>query len=309
MAFRLPPLSSLRVFEAAARHNSFRKAAEELNLTASAVSHGVQTLESWLGVELFHRETRGLRLTGAGEVYAPLVNQALTVLTEATDRLPGRKATGTLSVSAAPTFAHKILLPRLERFAMQFPDIRVRIDTSQRLVDLTLDDFDIAPAVPGATCRPARREPAVAGAAHPRPRHGGLGALVPHQRARGSAVDQRGAARRYHADGCRCRDPRLRRCAGTEALDRRRSRGRPSRPSVRRGFAERQRLLARHRADRLSEARGQAVQALDIVGVRPRARAQAGAVVGSRCAKASAQRYPKQAANPARMISKNSAAP
>jgi LysR family transcriptional regulator, glycine cleavage system transcriptional activator len=144
MAFRLPPLSSLRVFEAAARHNSFRKAAEELNLTASAVSHGVQTLESWLGVELFHRETRGLRLTAAGEAYAPLVNQALTVLAKATDQLPGRKATGTLSVSAAPTFAHKILLPRLERFALQFPDIRVRIDTSQRLVDLTLDDFDIA---------------------------------------------------------------------------------------------------------------------------------------------------------------------
>jgi LysR family transcriptional regulator, glycine cleavage system transcriptional activator len=144
MAFRLPPLSSLRVFEAAARHNSFRKAAEELNLTASAVSHGVQTLESWLGVELFHRETRGLRLTAAGEVYAPLVNQALTVLAKATDQLPGRKATGTLSVSAAPTFAHKILLPRLEQFALQFPDIRVRIDTSQRLVDLTLDDFDIA---------------------------------------------------------------------------------------------------------------------------------------------------------------------
>jgi len=55
MAFRLPPLSSLRVFEAAARHRSFRKAADELNLTASAVSHGMQTLENWLGVELFHR--------------------------------------------------------------------------------------------------------------------------------------------------------------------------------------------------------------------------------------------------------------
>ena len=57
MASRLPPLSSLRVFEAAARHNSFRKAADELNLTASAVSHGIQTLENWLGVELL-RETR-----------------------------------------------------------------------------------------------------------------------------------------------------------------------------------------------------------------------------------------------------------
>ena len=71
MGFRLPPLSSLRVFEAAARHNSFRKAADELNLTASAVSHGIQTLESWLGVELFRREKRGLRLTGAGEIMRP----------------------------------------------------------------------------------------------------------------------------------------------------------------------------------------------------------------------------------------------
>jgi LysR family transcriptional regulator, glycine cleavage system transcriptional activator len=144
MAFRLPPLSSLRVFEAAARHNSFRKAADELNLTASAVSHGIQTLETWLGVELFHRQSRGLWLTGAGQIYAPLVNQALGVLAKATEQLPGRKATGTLSVSSAPTFANKILLPRLEKFAAQFPDIRVSIDTSQRLVDLTLDDFDIA---------------------------------------------------------------------------------------------------------------------------------------------------------------------
>ena len=144
MAFRLPPLSSLRVFEAAARHNSFRKAADELNLTASAVSHGIQTLESWLGVELFHRNARGLRLTGAGEAYAPLVTQALSILAKATEQVPGRKATGTLSVSSAPTFASKILLPRLEKFAVQFPDIRVTIDTSQRMVDLTLDDFDIA---------------------------------------------------------------------------------------------------------------------------------------------------------------------
>jgi len=144
MAFRLPPLSSLRVFEAAARHKSFRKAADELNLTASAVSHGIQTLENWLGVELFHRTSRGLRLTQAGEIYAPFVNEALDGLAKATDRLPGRKATGTLSISSAPTFASKILLPRLEKFVAQFPDIRVTINTSPRLVDLTLDNFDIA---------------------------------------------------------------------------------------------------------------------------------------------------------------------
>jgi LysR family transcriptional regulator, glycine cleavage system transcriptional activator len=144
MAFRLPPLSSLRVFEAAARHNSFRKAAAELNLTASAVSHGVQTLENWLGVELFHRETRGLRLTSAGEAYAPFVNQALSVLASATEQIPGRKATGTLSVSSAPTFANKFLIPRLDKFALQYPDLRVTIDTSQRLIDLAQDGFDVA---------------------------------------------------------------------------------------------------------------------------------------------------------------------
>jgi len=144
MAFRLPPLSTLRVFEAAARHNSFRKAADELNLTASAVSHGIQTLENWLGVELFSRQSRGLRLTDAGKAYAPLVSQALSVLAKATDQLPGRKATGTLSISSAPTFASKILLPRLEKFTAQFPDIRVTIDTSRRVVDLALDDVDIA---------------------------------------------------------------------------------------------------------------------------------------------------------------------
>ncbi|HMK79570.1 MAG TPA: LysR substrate-binding domain-containing protein [Xanthobacteraceae bacterium] len=144
MAFRLPPLSPLRVFEAAARLASFRKAADELNLTASAVSHAIQTLENWLGVELFIREARGLRLTGAGEAYAPLVTQALGLLAQATEHLPGRAPTGTLSISSAPTFAAKMLLPRLDRFAAQFPDIRLTIDTSHRLVDLALDDFDLA---------------------------------------------------------------------------------------------------------------------------------------------------------------------
>jgi DNA-binding transcriptional LysR family regulator len=144
MAFRLPPLSALRVFEAAARHNSFQKTASELNLTASAVSHAIQTLENWLGVALFHRGSRGLKLTAAGEVYAPLVNQALTILAKATDRLPGRKASGTLAISSAPTFANKILLPLLDKFAAKFGDISVTIDTSRRRVDLTLDNFDIA---------------------------------------------------------------------------------------------------------------------------------------------------------------------
>jgi LysR family transcriptional regulator, glycine cleavage system transcriptional activator len=144
MAFRLPPLSSLRVFEAAARHLSFRKAADELNLTASAVSHAVQTLENWLGVELFQRVPRGLRLTDAGDAYLPLVHQALSLIAKATDQLPGRKPTGMLSISSAPTFAGKILLPRLADFTAAHPNVRLTIDSSHRLVDLAIDDFDLA---------------------------------------------------------------------------------------------------------------------------------------------------------------------
>jgi len=132
------------VFEAAARHNSFRKAADELNLTASAISHGVQSLENWLGTELFYREARGLRLTNAGEIYARSVNEALGVIAKATEQVPGRAATGTLSVSIAPSFGSRILLPRLEKFIAQFPNILVTIDTSHRPVDLTIDDVDVA---------------------------------------------------------------------------------------------------------------------------------------------------------------------
>ena len=307
MAFRLPPLSSLRVFEAAARHNSFRKAADELNLTASAVSHGIQTLENWLGVELFYRETRGLRLTSAGEVYAPLVNQALSVLAKATDQLPGRKATGTLSVSSAPTFANKILLPRLGKFIAQFPDIRVTIDTSQGLVDLTLDDFDIAiryasTKKPAANwtllametlfpvCSPdlkekfgvaSGHEPPVASAVDPR--HVGLGRLasmVSGERHRGPGVDRQRAQRRYDSDGIRCGRARPRCRIGTVAAGRRRYRERPSGAVGRSDDPKRQRLLAGHRGNGVSEAGSQTVPALAFVRARRRDRASQASAFG-----------------------------
>jgi DNA-binding transcriptional LysR family regulator len=142
MAFRLPPLNTLRIFDAAARQLSFKLAAEELHLTASAVSHGIQTLEGWLGAELFRRGSRSLALTPEGEIYAPLVGRALNTLSEATERLPGRRATGSLSVSSAPTFARRWLLPRLAGFTEQFPDIRITIDTSMQPV--SLDGVDVA---------------------------------------------------------------------------------------------------------------------------------------------------------------------
>jgi DNA-binding transcriptional LysR family regulator len=144
MAFRLPPMSSLRPFEAAARHQSFKRAAEELHITPSAVSHAVHGLEDWLGTELFHRGKRGLVLTPAGAAYAEAITQAFSMVSLATDRMPGRRATGKLAVSSAPTFAQRWLLPRLTRFAARHPDISVTIDTSRRLVEFPLDGMDLA---------------------------------------------------------------------------------------------------------------------------------------------------------------------
>ena len=144
MAFNLPPLNTLRLFEAAGRHASFKLAAEELHLTPSAVSHGIQKLEDWLGATLFERGTRGLSLTAAGEAYLPQIAEALGMLAQATDVVQGRKPTGALSVSVAPTFAKRWLLPRLARFTERHPDIRVTIDTSKRPVEFPLDGMDLA---------------------------------------------------------------------------------------------------------------------------------------------------------------------
>lgn len=144
MALKLPPLNTLRLFEAAARLGSFKLAAEELHVTPSAVSHAMQTLEDWLGTPLFVRAPRGLSLTPTGESYAAEVRAALSILAAATERVPGRRATGTLAISSAPTFANRWLLPRLSRFTGLHPDIQVTIDTGRHLVDLTAGGFDLA---------------------------------------------------------------------------------------------------------------------------------------------------------------------
>ncbi|WP_210243544.1 LysR substrate-binding domain-containing protein [Mesorhizobium sp. B2-3-4] len=138
-------MNTLRLFEAAARLGSFKQAAEEVHVTPSAVSHGLRTLEHWLGAELFLRDARGLTLTQAGQAYAREVHHALTILAGATEVFPGRrKATGTLSVSVAPTFANRWLLPRLPKFAERYPDISITIDTARRHVDFLTDGFDLA---------------------------------------------------------------------------------------------------------------------------------------------------------------------
>jgi DNA-binding transcriptional LysR family regulator len=144
MPLRLPPLSSLRFFEAAGRHRSFKLAAAELNVTPSAVSHGIVGLEQALGVELFVREPRGLSLTPEGADYLPYVSEALSLIAIGTERLPNGRTNRTIAVSCAPTLASRWLLPRLCNFHRQRPNISVTVDTSQRQVGFPVDGFDFA---------------------------------------------------------------------------------------------------------------------------------------------------------------------
>ena len=116
MAERLPPLNALRCFDVAAKHLSFTKAAAELNVTHSAVSHQIKALEEWLGTPLFRRVNRGLLLTEPGQAYLKPVRESFQKLGEATWRLKAKGRSGPLTVSVMPSFASKWLVPRLRRF-------------------------------------------------------------------------------------------------------------------------------------------------------------------------------------------------
>jgi LysR family glycine cleavage system transcriptional activator len=144
MAYRLPPLNTLRLFEAAGRHLSFKLAAEELGVTPSAVSHGIQTLEDWLGALLFARNNRTLTLTAAGLTFLPRVRDALQQLASAVEAVPGRRPTGRIAISVAPSFAIRCLAPSLPRFNALHPEIQVTVDTSQRPVEFPRDGVDFA---------------------------------------------------------------------------------------------------------------------------------------------------------------------
>lgn len=139
----LPPLDALRVFEAAARRLSFAAAAEELHLTASAVSHRIKTLEEQLGLVLFKRITRKVQLTPAGRAYAAAVADAITILREATRRLAA-DANRPLTVSVTPMFGSRWLLPRLARFEAAHPGLTVRIISTTRFADFVTDSVDCA---------------------------------------------------------------------------------------------------------------------------------------------------------------------
>ena len=122
----LPPLNSLRAFEAAARHLSFNAAAAELHVTPSAISHAVKSLEADLETDLFRRQSRGVRLTPDGQVFLVPVREALQQLRQAAQALRRSKEDRPLTVSAAPSLTIGWLMPRLGKFQLQYPDVEGR---------------------------------------------------------------------------------------------------------------------------------------------------------------------------------------
>jgi len=143
MTRRLPPLTALRAFEAAARHLSFTRAAAELHVTQTAISHQIRALEELLGVRLFRRLPRGLMLTDEAQRYLPAIRDAFDRIDAATEELAAVSASGALTVSVVPSFAAKWLVPRLGRFRVARPDVDLRISTSSHLVDFAREDVDL----------------------------------------------------------------------------------------------------------------------------------------------------------------------
>jgi LysR family glycine cleavage system transcriptional activator len=143
MPRHLPPLNALPSFEAAARHLSFSRAADELHVTHGAVSRAVRNLEDHLGVQLMIRASRSVRLTPIGASFAAEIRDVLEHLAAATSTATGQSS-GIVSVSTIDSFAARWLMPRLFRFRRLHIDIDVRVAMSERLADFVSDGIDIA---------------------------------------------------------------------------------------------------------------------------------------------------------------------
>ncbi|MCF2871224.1 transcriptional regulator GcvA [Octadecabacter sp. G9-8] len=144
MADRLPPLTALRAFEAAARHLSFAQAAAELNVTPAALSFQIKSLETHLGEPVFHRLNRAVELTEAGRMLSPGVSDGFAALSAAWRNTQRLSDNSTLTVTAGPAFTSKWLAPRLYEFAQAHPEIELRFSASLRLIDFDRDAVDVA---------------------------------------------------------------------------------------------------------------------------------------------------------------------
>ena len=141
---RLPPLNTLRSFEAAARTGSFADAAEELAVTASAISHQIKNLERYLGVDLFIRIKRKAHLTDNGEKYLTSIKHALREIAEATEQLKTSSETHTINISMTPHFLTRWMMPRLGKFQALYPDIELQINATVGLIDFEKSSTDMA---------------------------------------------------------------------------------------------------------------------------------------------------------------------
>jgi LysR family glycine cleavage system transcriptional activator len=141
---RLPPLQFLQAFEAAGRLLSFKKAADELHVTPSAISQQIKSLEESLGIKLFERFVRGLRLTEAGQVYWQNISDTLTQLRLSSAQLSERFGHSVLRVNIIPFIANEVVIPALHTFQEQYPDIELRIETSPNTLDLDIEEIDMA---------------------------------------------------------------------------------------------------------------------------------------------------------------------
>ncbi|MBN8431292.1 transcriptional regulator GcvA [Microbulbifer salipaludis] len=142
MAKKIPPLNALRSFEAAARHCSFRDAADELCVSHSAISHQVKLLERYLDLELFVRKARSVSLTKSGRQYYPVLREAFEKISEGTESLLAPKRPKVLTLQLYSTFAIRWMIPRLSDFQRTHPDVSVRLTMSQSDVDFDHEEVD-----------------------------------------------------------------------------------------------------------------------------------------------------------------------
>lgn len=153
MRKKIPPLTSLRSFEAAARKGSFKEAAEELCVSHSAISHQIKILENYLGVELFTRQARAVELTKLGKIYYPILRHAFDRIADGTALILSPQSSNILTVQLYSTFAIRWLIPRLPKFYAAFPEIQVRLNTSQHDVDFEHSDVDLCVMIGSRTSK------------------------------------------------------------------------------------------------------------------------------------------------------------
>ncbi|MBD3624479.1 MAG: transcriptional regulator GcvA [Rhodobacteraceae bacterium] len=164
MSRTLPSLNALRTFEAVSRHGSFTNAADELNVTQSAVSRMIKGLEEHLELQLFERAGRQIKLTGDGVYYSEKISKAMDILEVASRELVNTRAgRGTLSIGMLPTFGTKWLLPRLGSFMQLHPELTVDITSSDGELDFSTERIDVAVRFgygdwPGARAEPLMSE-------------------------------------------------------------------------------------------------------------------------------------------------------